>query len=86
MPIEPVNSQTVATRLNQLTALLSARPLDSEHWLSLAAIRHLAGEPIEKVLAVLRLSFLTGPNEGEVLLQRVLFGLSVWAELSAEIQ
>jgi hypothetical protein len=86
LSIEPVNSQTVATRLNQLTALLSAQPLDSVRWLSLAATRHLAGEPPKKVLAALRLSFLTGPNEGDVLVQRVLFGLSVWDELPADIQ
>jgi hypothetical protein len=86
LPIDPVNQQTVATRLNQLSALLSARPLDSMHWLSLAATRHLAGEVAQKVRSALRLSFLTGPNEGGVLLQRVLFGLSVWDELPADIQ
>jgi hypothetical protein len=85
-PIDPVNQQTVAIRLNQLTALLSARPLDSAQWLSLAATRHLAGEPAQKGRSALRLSFLTGPNEGDVLLQRVLFGLSVWGELPTDIQ
>src|SRR5262249_6429533 len=85
-PIEPVNSQTVATRLNQLTAFLSARPLDSKGGLAFAATRHLAGEPGEKVLAALGLSFSLGPNEGDVLVERVLFGLWVWDELPADLQ
>jgi hypothetical protein len=85
-PLEPINPQTVARRLDEIGALLSVAPLASQHWLSLSAMRHLAGQPMEKVLAALRLSFSTGPNEGAVLLQRVLFSLSIWEELPGDIQ
>jgi hypothetical protein len=85
-PLEPINPQTVAHRLDEIGALLSVHPLASEHWLSLSAMRHLAGQPMEKVLAPLRFSFSTGPNEEAVLFQRVLFSLSIWEELPGDIQ
>jgi hypothetical protein len=85
-PLEPINPQTVAHRLDEIGALLSVRPLASEHWLSLSAVRRLAGQPMEKVLAALRSSFSTGPNEGEVLLQRAMFCVSMWEDLPAAIQ
>jgi O-antigen ligase len=85
-PLEAINPQTVAHRLDEIGALLSVRPLASQHWLSLSAMRRLAGQPIEKVLAPLRLSFSTGPNAGEVLLQRAMFCLSLWEDLPADIQ
>ena len=84
--LEPINPQTVAHRLDEIDALLSVQPLAPQHWLSLSAMRRLAGQPMEKVLAALRLSFSTGPNEGEVLLQRALFCLSMWEDLPAAIQ
>jgi O-antigen ligase len=85
-PLEPINPQTVARRLDAIGALLSVAPLASEHWLSLSATRRLAGQPMEKVLAPLRFSFSTGPNEGAVLFQRVLFCVSIWEELPGDIQ
>jgi O-antigen ligase len=85
-PLEPINPQTVARRLDEIGALLSVRPLASEHWFSLSAMRRLAGQPMEKVLAASRLSFSTGPNEGDVLLQRAMFCLSMWEDLPAAIQ
>src|SRR5271166_4727666 len=63
-PLDPINEQTLASRLDRLGALLSLRPASSQHWLSLSAMRHLAGQPIEKLLGPLRLSFSTGRNEG----------------------
>jgi O-antigen ligase len=85
-PLEPINPQTVAHRLDEIGALLSVHPLASEHWLSLSGMRHVAGQPMRKVLAPLRLSFSTGPNEGEVLLQRAMFCVSLWEDLPADIQ
>jgi len=85
-PLEPINPQTVAHRLDEIGALLSVQPLASAHWLSLSAMRRLAGQPMEKVLAALRLSFSTGPNEGGVLLERAMFCLSLWEDLPTDIQ
>jgi O-antigen ligase len=85
-PLEPINPQTVAHRLDEIGGLLSVQPLASGQWLSLSAMRHLAGQPMEKVLAPLRLSFWTGPNERGVLLERAMFCLSIWEDLPADIQ
>jgi O-antigen ligase len=62
----------------ELIALIAARPLSSQAWLSLAVFRLVAREKPASVLAALRLSWLTGPNEGRMLWQRGVFGLALW--------
>ena len=46
----------------ELTALVAARPLSSQAWLSLAAFRLVARDDLASVLAALRVSWLTGPT------------------------
>ena len=62
----------------ELTALVAARPLSSQAWLSLAAFRLVARDDLASVLAALRVSWLTGPNEGSVRWRRGVFGLALW--------
>jgi hypothetical protein len=62
----------------ELTALVTARPLSSQAWLSLAVFRLVARETPASIVAALQLSWLTGPNEGGVLWQRGVFGLALW--------
>ena len=68
----------------ELTALVAARPLSSQAWLSLAVFRLVARDELASVLAALRLSWLTGPNEGSVLWRRGVFGLALWEFLPAD--
>jgi hypothetical protein len=73
-------------RADDLSALLSVRPLSSVNWLSLAGMRLVAGQPEKQVLAALTMSWLTGPNEGSVMLQRGVFGLLLWEVLPADLR
>lgn len=73
----------IETRLKRVAALLAARPLSARGWLSLAGLRLVAGAPYPRVLAALRLSWLTGPNDGALLWQRGTFALVQWDLLPA---
>jgi len=74
----------VQRRADELTALLSVRPLASREWLSLAGMRLAAGQPKSSVLAALRMSWITGPNEGTIMWQRGIFGVLIWELLPTE--
>jgi hypothetical protein len=85
--VEDLNDrQKVGQRREEIAAILSVRPLSSEHWLSLAKMQLAMGQASTKVSAALELSVLTGPNEGTVMSHRGLFGLWRWQTLSAEQQ
>jgi hypothetical protein len=71
-------------RADDLVALLSVRPLSSRNWLSLAEIRLITARPKEEVRTALKMSWVTGPNEGVLMWQRGVFGLFVWDFLSSE--
>ncbi|HEV2551852.1 MAG TPA: hypothetical protein VGU20_31365 [Stellaceae bacterium] len=71
-------------RAQNLIALLSARPLSSEEWLSLAQMRFITGQPENDVQSALLMSSVTGPNEDYVMWQRGLFGLLIWQSLTAD--
>jgi hypothetical protein len=73
-------------RADLLAALLTRRPLSASDWLSLAGVRAAASAPDEEVVAATTMSYLTGPNEGAVMVQRGIFGLIRWDALPATVR
>ena len=84
--INPSDLKAANRRRAALSAALSVTPLSSIHWLSLAGIQLITDQPMEQVLGSLRLSRLTGPNEGYVMAERGLFGASLWEDLSPDLK
>lgn len=80
------NFAITIVRRDQLSRYLSIRPLSSSAWLSLAEDRLSTGQPMDKVRSSLFMSALTGPHEGEVMLNRATFGLTIWPLLSPDLQ
>ena len=76
----------VIRRREVLSLLLSIRPLSSGDWLSLAHMQLIARQPMEEVLGSLKMSVLTGPNEGYVMAERGVFGVSLWESLSPDLK
>jgi hypothetical protein len=68
-------------RADDLNALLKVRPLSSVNWLSLSGMRLVANENQKEVLSALEMSWVTGPNEGPIMLQRGVFGILLWETL-----
>ena len=62
---EPNPSDVIAAyrRREVLSAILSIKPLSSMDWLSLSSMQLVTDQSMEDVLASLKLSMLTGPNE-----------------------
>ena len=80
------DAQKTRQRREEITGMLSVRPLSSDYWLSLAKMREATGEGSRKVLEALELSTLTGPNEGIVIVHRGLFGVWQWQMLPQELR
>jgi hypothetical protein len=75
---------STARRAATLARRLAMRPLSARDWLALAGARAAAGAPDGTVEAALTMSYLTGPNEGPVMVQRGMFGLLRWEGLPGE--
>lgn len=84
--INPSYLTAVNERREALLAFLSIKPLSSSHWLSLSGIEFATAQRMEGVLDALTLSALSGPNEGYVMAERGIFGLSLWEDLSADLK
>jgi hypothetical protein len=73
-------------RRDALASILSIEPLSSVDWLSLSSLQLITDQPMEQVFGSLELSMLTGPNEGYVMADRGLFGVSLWERLAPDLQ
>ena len=73
-------------RRELLRAILSIEPLSSMDWLSLSKAELMTHQPMEDVFGSLELSMLTGPNEGYVVAERGIYGVSLWQRLSPDLK
>ena len=62
--INPSDMMVAYRRRAILSELLSIKPLSSMDWFSLSGMQLVTDQSMEDVLASLKLSMLTGPNEG----------------------
>ena len=84
--INPSDMKAANRRREALSAILSIKPSSSVDWLSLSAMQLVTDQPMEQVLESLKLSMLTGPNEGYVMGERAVFALSLWEDLSPDLK
>jgi hypothetical protein len=73
-------------RLELLSQRLAVRPLSSAAWLSLAGMRAVTGGAYGEMLAALKMSAVTGPNEARIMWQRGLFSVLQWEMLPVEFR
>ncbi len=73
-------------RRDDLLALLAMKPASSTDWLSLSRLELLTAQPKAQIMGSLLLSWVTGPNEGYVMVERGIFGLSLWEVLSPDLR
>jgi hypothetical protein len=84
--VDPSDLTVANDRLETLSAFLSVKPLSSYHWVLLAGMEFATAQRMDDVLDALTLSALTGPNEDYIMVQRGIFGLSVWEDLPADLK
>jgi hypothetical protein len=82
----PSDQAGAKKRIDELTTVLSLRPMSSMNWLSLAGMRLVTGQPPEQVLSALAMSSLTGPNEDAIMYQRGVFELLQWEALPIDFR
>jgi len=80
------DENTIIERRDELAHILTITPLSSFTWLRLAEARIDAHDAPAKALEALKLSAITGPNEGYMITQRGLFGVWQWEKLPPEAQ
>jgi hypothetical protein len=84
--IDPSDQKAADRRRQKLSTLVSIKPMSSYSWLSLSGLQLITDQPMEQVFASLELSMLTGPKEGYVMVDRGLFGVSLWERLPPDLQ
>jgi hypothetical protein len=84
--IEASDPMAADRRREDISAFLSVKPLSSFGWLSLSGMQLGTHQPMEQVLESLKLSMLTGPNEGYVMAERGIFAVSLWENLSPDLK
>jgi hypothetical protein len=82
----PSDMMAAIRRRALLSAILSIKPLSSLDWLALSGMQLITDQPMDDVLASLKLSMLTGPNEGYIMVERGFFGVSLWESLSPDLK
>jgi hypothetical protein len=84
--IDTSDPKAADSRREALSSILSIKPLSSVDWLSLSVMQLVMGQPMEQAVGSLKLSMLTGPNEGYVMTKRGTFGASLWESLSPDLK
>jgi hypothetical protein len=84
--INPSDRKAADHRRQTLTALVSIKPMSSYDWLSLSGLQLVTDQPMEQVFDSLELSTLTGPNEGYIMAERGIYGVSLWLRLSPDLK
>lgn len=73
-------------RAELLGELLAVRPLSPIAWLALGGTRLVLKAPDAEILAALKMSATTGPNEEEVMWPRGIFGVVEWEALPTDFR
>jgi hypothetical protein len=84
--IDTSDPKVANSRREAFSLMLSIKPLSSPDWLSLSGMQLVTDQPMEQVLGSLELSMVSGPNEGYLMAERGLFGVSLWAILPPDLK
>ena len=84
--IDIADQKALNEQREALAAILSIKPLSSREWLALSGVQLVTDQPMDDVLESLKLSTLTGPNEGYVMVERGIYGVSLWESLSPDLK
>ena len=76
-----------ATRRREILARIAAiQPLSPVNWMLLSAMQLVTDQPMEQVFDSLELSMVTGPNEGYLMPERGIYGVSLWPRLPPDLK
>ena len=84
--IDPSDSGAATRRREILRSIVTIQPLSPVNWMLLSAMQLVTDQPMEEVFASLELSMVTGPNEGYLMPERGIYGVSLWPRLPPDLK
>ena len=84
--IDASDSKAANSRREALTTIVAIQPLSPVNWMLLSAMQLVTDQPMEQVFGSLELSMVTGPNEGYLMPERGIYGVSLWPRLPADLK
>jgi hypothetical protein len=84
--IDASDSQAAHNRREALARIVAIQPLSPISWMLLSAMQLVTDQPMEQVFDGLELSMVTGPNEGYLMSERGIYGVSLWPRLPADLK
>jgi hypothetical protein len=84
--IDTSDAKAANGRREALARIVAIEPLSPVNWMLLSAMQLVADQPMEQVFDSLELSTITGPNEGYLMPERGIYGVSLWPRLSPDLK
>ena len=84
--IDASDSKAATSRREILARIVAIQPLSPVNWMLLSAMQLVTDQPMEQVFDSLELSMVTGPNEGYLMPERGIYGVSLWPRLPPDLK
>jgi hypothetical protein len=84
--IDASDSKAATSRREALATIVAIQPLSPVNWMLLSAMQLVTDQPMEQVFASLELSMVTGANEGYLMAERGIYGVSLWPRLPPDLK
>ena len=84
--IDASDSKAAHNRREALATIVAIQPLSPINWMLLSAMQLVTDQPMEQVFDSLELSMVTGPNEGYLMPERGIYGVSLWPRLPPDLK
>ena len=84
--IDASDSKASSNRREALARIVAIQPLSPINWMLLSAMQLVTDQPMEQVFDSLELSMVTGPNEGYLMPERGIYGVSLWPRLPPDLK
>ena len=84
--IDSSDAKAANGRREALARIVAIEPLSPINWMLLSAMQLVTDQPMEQVFDSLELSMITGPNEGYLMPERGIYGVSLWPRLSPDLK
>jgi hypothetical protein len=84
--IDASDSPAANNRRETLARIIAIQPLSPINWMLLSAMQLVTDQPMEQVFESLELSMVTGPNEGYLMRERGIYGVSLWPRLPPDLK
>jgi hypothetical protein len=84
--VDASDSKAANNRREALARIVAIQPLSAVNWMLLSAMQLVTDQPMEQVFDSLELSTVTGPNEGYLMPERGIYGVSLWPRLPPDLK